>query len=119
MWKCTSCGNISIGYGSILCLNCNGKHNSAVIKSNTDNALINNSCMKCGSNKVILNANIYDTGDSSDGVLKIGFDKHPSAFIFRGRVKNTITGNICCSCGDITLTCNGDLQEMWDKYKNL
>jgi hypothetical protein len=73
-------------------------------------------CDKCGSSKVITDAIVFDQGQYSDGILKIGFHKDPSAIIFKGTIWKRIIGQLCCNCGQINLKCNGDLQNIWDEY---
>lgn len=53
-----------------------------------------NTCLKCGSNRMVPNAMFYD-----EGPLKAVFDANPSAWFFKGRVKSELRAVICGDCG--------------------
>jgi hypothetical protein len=56
-------------------------------------------CSKCGSDKVVPNAKLFDQGEHSDGALKAAFEQHPSAWFFKGRVLSNLRATICGVCG--------------------
>jgi predicted nucleic-acid-binding Zn-ribbon protein len=56
-------------------------------------------CAKCGSQKVIPDAGILDQGQYSDGTLKAKYERHPSAFFFKGRASTRLLARICVQCG--------------------
>jgi ribosomal protein L40E len=56
-------------------------------------------CAKCGSDKVVPNAKIFDQGEYSDGTLKAAFEQNPSAWFFKGRVLSNLRAKICGECG--------------------
>ena len=60
---------------------------------------MNERCVKCGSDKIVPDAEILDQGHYSDGSLKAKFDKNPSAIFFKGRVVSNLLALICARCG--------------------
>ena len=56
-------------------------------------------CTKCGSDKIISRAKIFDQGEYSDGTLKAAFVKNPEAWIFKGTVLSRLRAVICGACG--------------------
>jgi ribosomal protein S27AE len=61
---------------------------------------MNSRCSKCGSEKVILLADMMDQGQYSDGTLKalVGYT-NPEAWVFKGAVYAKLKANICGECG--------------------
>jgi predicted nucleic-acid-binding Zn-ribbon protein len=56
-------------------------------------------CAKCGSRKVIPDAEILDQGQASDGTLKAKYDRRPFAFFNKGRSSTRLLARICVQCG--------------------
>jgi predicted nucleic-acid-binding Zn-ribbon protein len=59
--------------------------------------IMNERCAKCGSHKIVPDAEIQDQG--SDGTLKAKIDKTPYAIFFKGRVQSKLIARICGQCG--------------------
>jgi len=56
-------------------------------------------CAKCGSRRLIPDADVLDQGQYSDGTLKAKYDRHPSAWIYKGRAMTKLLARICVQCG--------------------
>lgn len=56
-------------------------------------------CAKCGSDRIVPNAKLFDQGEHSDGTIKAAFEKNPEAWLFKGIVLCNIRAVICGDCG--------------------
>ena len=56
-------------------------------------------CAKCGSDRIVPNAKLFDQGKHSDGTIKAAFEKNPQAWLFKGRVLCKVRAVICGDCG--------------------
>ena len=61
-------------------------------------------CVKCGSRDLIADAKVIDRGDyQSQNDLSVATQRHPTAFLFKGQVKTTVSAWVCSACGFIEL----------------
>jgi predicted nucleic-acid-binding Zn-ribbon protein len=56
-------------------------------------------CAKCGSRKVVPDAELLDQGQYSDGSLKAKYERNPSALFFKGRAVTRLLARVCARCG--------------------
>lgn len=57
-------------------------------------------CPKCNSTDIIADAKAIDRGESnSEGELSVATFRTPEAWIFRGKLKTTVSAWVCCGCG--------------------
>lgn len=61
--------------------------------------MMNVKCSKCGSEKIIPRANIFDQGEGSSGVLTTAVATNPENWVFKGTVYAKLKANICGACG--------------------
>ena len=63
------------------------------------------SCAKCGSDKIIPLVGVMDQGQYSDGRLKahVGYT-NPEAWLFKGAIYARLSATICGECGHTELT---------------
>lgn len=75
-------------------------------------------CVKCGSDKIIPQAKVFDRGDSgAEGNLAVSVDEKPDALIFKQRVRSGVTSKVCGNCGFMELYAN-EPQSIYSAYKN-
>ncbi len=60
-------------------------------------------CPRCGSTKIIPEAQIRDYGEPSDGMLHAMVDADPKALIFKDRLYSRLLADICGECGHVEL----------------
>ena len=60
-------------------------------------------CAACQSERVIPGATIFDQGQPSDGILRVGIATDPQALLFKGLVFTTLRAMICGDCGRVQL----------------
>ena len=60
-------------------------------------------CAACQSERVIPGATIFDQGQHSDSVLRVGIATEPQAMLFKGMYFTTLRAMICGDCGHVQL----------------
>ncbi len=80
---------------------------------------VDNTCLKCGSNKIIPNVAVIDQGQYSDGSLKafLGNSK-PDAWLLKGPIFAHLQASICGECG-FTEMVVGNPTEIYRQYLDL
>ena len=58
-----------------------------------------NKCPKCGSSKIIPDAQVLDQGQYSDGHLKVVVAEDPDALLFKGKKRTPLRARVCGECG--------------------
>jgi uncharacterized OB-fold protein len=64
-------------------------------------------CLRCGSERVVPKAAIWDQGQDSDQTLKAYVHSKPEAAFFKGAVYATLYASICADCGHASLLADG------------
>ena len=133
-WKCPRCGE-SVPAGFEVCWNCgtgqDGVPDPEFSKEpDRDDAhpgiwqppelepaakQIGRPCPRCGSSKIIPNANILGRIGYSDGRISIVVDGDPDALIFKDRLYDQFTADICGDCGHVELTA-AHPEEFYEHY---
>ena len=72
-------------------------------------------CSECKSEKIIKNANVWETDHSSDKPLNVAIDQSPNAFIFKERNYSTVRADVCADCGFIKLYATQP-KFLWEAY---
>jgi predicted nucleic-acid-binding Zn-ribbon protein len=75
-------------------------------------------CAKCGSRKIVPDAEILDQGQYSDGTLKAKYELNPSAFFHKGRVVTKLLARVCVSCGYTELYAEHP-EELYETYRDV
>lgn len=73
------------------------------------------SCPRCGSSKIIPGTRIVDQGQHSDGRLQVLVEGDPDALIFKDRLYDRLTADICGDCGHVELTVERP-NELYEHY---
>ncbi|HEY1014009.1 MAG TPA: hypothetical protein VGE07_14955 [Herpetosiphonaceae bacterium] len=73
-------------------------------------------CDKCGSDKIIPNAEVLDHSHTNIYNLSVAVNEDPNALFFKGRHTGTLYATICASCGHTELKAT-NLRELWDVYQ--
>lgn len=60
-------------------------------------------CLRCGSSKIIPHVRVFDQGQYSNGGLLAVVDADPDALVFKDRLYDEITADICGDCGHVEL----------------
>jgi ribosomal protein S27AE len=72
-------------------------------------------CAKCGSSKIIPDAQVFDQGQYSDGYVKVMVPEEPEALIFKGNKLTPLRARVCGDCGFTELAVE-DPQLLWEAY---
>jgi hypothetical protein len=64
---------------------------------------MSDNCAKCGSTKIIPDAQIFDQGQYSDGHLKVVVAEDPEAWVFKGNKLTALRAQVCGECGHAEL----------------
>jgi hypothetical protein len=75
-------------------------------------------CAKCGSRKVVPDAELLDQGQYSDGALKAKYERHPSAIFFKGREVTALRARICARCGFVELYAERP-EDLYEAYRDV
>ena len=75
-------------------------------------------CAKCGSRKVIPDADLLDQGQYSDGTLQAKIDRYPSAIFRKGRAVSRLTARVCARCGYVELYAEYP-EALYDAYRDV
>lgn len=75
-------------------------------------------CVKCGSRKVIPDADLLDQGQYSDGSLKAKYDRNPSAIFRKGRSVSRLTARVCAGCGYVELYADNP-EALYEAYRDV
>ena len=75
-------------------------------------------CVKCGSRKVIPDAELLDQGQYSDGTLKAKYERNPSAIFRKGRSVSSLMARVCARCGYIELYAD-DPAALYEAYRDV
>jgi hypothetical protein len=73
-------------------------------------------CAKCGSERVVPKATIWDQGRGSWGGLQVYVYGNPDAFIFKDTTYATLYARVCGDCGFAELYAHG-AAELYDAYR--
>jgi predicted nucleic-acid-binding Zn-ribbon protein len=74
-------------------------------------------CEKCGSDKIIPNAKAIDRDGGGDGNLLVSVDEKPDAFVFKQRIRSSVSAKICGDCGFIEFYAD-EPQSLYSAYIN-
>ena len=77
---------------------------------------MNVNCVKCGSERVIPQATVWDPGQSSSGTLQAYVYAKPGAILFKGPVFAKLYARICADCGHAELYAE-DADKLYDAYR--
>jgi RNA polymerase subunit RPABC4/transcription elongation factor Spt4 len=130
-WTCSQCGQ-SVPPSFEVCWNCGTSQDgvpdpdfskepvsndgpSTRQKQGTAAERIDRLCPKCGSAKIIPGTRILDQGQYSDGKLQVVVDGDPDALIFKNRLYDQLTADICGECGHVELTVERP-KELYEHY---
>jgi hypothetical protein len=72
-------------------------------------------CPRCGSSKIIPNTRILDQTHYSGGILQVAVDADPDAVIFKDRLYDQVTADICGECGHVELKVE-HARELYEHY---
>ncbi len=72
-------------------------------------------CAKCGSSRLMTDAAVFSHVEGSKEPVEAGFQKDPSAMIFKGTVSRTLRAAICADCGYVELYLQ-DAGHVYDAY---
>ena len=72
-------------------------------------------CLRCGSSKIVPRVRILDQGQYSNGKLQVVIDADPDALIFKDRLYDQITADICGECGRVELKAEHP-QELYEHF---
>jgi hypothetical protein len=132
-WTCSQC-HLSVPGGFEICWNCgttrdgvldpdfnkqpegeDGDKAWEVPELDAVTRPIERSCPRCGSQKIIPNTRIRDQGQYSDGKLQVVLYGDPDALIFKDRVYDELTADICGNCGHVELSVASP-EELYEHY---
>ncbi|WP_172675951.1 hypothetical protein [Croceitalea dokdonensis] len=78
---------------------------------------MNDTCIACGSNRIMKNLSIVDKGESNTKyALAIESYKNPDALLFKGTTKHQLKATVCGSCGHTTFSV-ANHQELWQNHQ--
>ena len=72
-------------------------------------------CYECESEKIIKNANVWETDHSSDKHLHVAIDESPNALFFKDRMYSTVKADVCADCGFIKFYATQP-KLLWEAY---
>lgn len=73
-------------------------------------------CRLCGSDRIIRNAMIEDSGEHSQQRLHtLVAYKAPHALVFTGPIRAELRATLCCGCGHVALHLT-DPQRLWEEF---
>ncbi len=72
-------------------------------------------CTKCGSDKMIPKAVLWDQGQSSNQRLNVIVERHPEALLFRGTTMSQLYAHVCGECGFTEIFADNP-QELYRAY---
>ncbi len=73
-------------------------------------------CSRCNGSKLIPEALIEDSGESSHRKLQaLVALRNPDALVFVNPIRAELRANICCSCGHVDLIVR-DPAKLWEEY---
>lgn len=79
---------------------------------------MSNNCIKCGSDKMIIDVKAIDKGDyNSEGDFIVAVDEYPEALIFKQRIRSGVKTNVCGDCGYIEFYASAP-KMLWTAYQN-
>lgn len=64
-------------------------------------------CARCGSDRVVPRATVWDQGENSTGTLQAYVESKPQALFFRGAIYSKLFARICAACGHAELFAEG------------
>lgn len=73
------------------------------------------SCLVCGSDKIIPNLDLQDTGGHPSTTHGISVASRPDAFLFRGKVSGRLTASVCGDCGYVAFFVDRS-RELYEAY---
>ncbi|MBD3675927.1 MAG: hypothetical protein HUJ26_20655 [Planctomycetaceae bacterium] len=73
-------------------------------------------CEKCGSDKIIPEVKMLDSGQYSAGNTKVVIHGNPEAIFFKERFYGELTADICGECGHVELNA-ANPEELWRAYQ--
>ena len=76
----------------------------------------NDQCVKCGSNKLIKDAEITDFGHGNVKNDLAVYIQKTDRIAFNKFTKGSLRAQICGSCGDVQLRIDNS-QELWETYQ--
>ena len=60
-------------------------------------------CLFCGGIGLIAGVKLLDRSRNAEGPIKVGKDRDPEAFVFKGRERSETSALVCESCGYVHL----------------
>jgi hypothetical protein len=139
-WKCPACGK-SVPGDFEVCWNCGANQEGAPDPDFTREPSLGDDdqpgeeetpgqaataaqpahpCRRCGSSKMIPGTKILDPGLYSSGQLQVVVDAEPDAMVFKNRLFDRVTADICGECGHVELKVEhpGELYEHYLQSKD-
>jgi hypothetical protein len=114
-WICPACSE-RVPAEFDVCWNCHADNSGRVAAHEppADECHMKN-CPVCGSQKIIPNVKMADTGQYSAGTLAVVICGNPEAIFFKERLRGEVRAEICGDCGHVQLRVENPT-ELYERY---